>query len=74
MAALWEATHAYRKALEAAETPGQAAHDAWCADHDWDELSDEEREGWEDAGHAARAWKPPVLEPEAITIITTKEN
>lgn len=39
-----------------APTPGKAAHDTWCADDDWDELSDAERALWEDtawAGHAA---------------------
>jgi hypothetical protein len=53
MAALWEAVRAYRKAIDVAESAGQAAHDAWCADHDWAELTDEERESWEDAGQAA---------------------
>jgi hypothetical protein len=36
-------------------TPGQAAHDTWCADDDWDELDDEERDLWEDAAKAAIA-------------------
>jgi hypothetical protein len=39
-------------------TPGRAAHDTWCADDDWDELDDEERDLWEataQAGHAAIA-------------------
>jgi hypothetical protein len=31
------------------KTPGQAVHDRWCADDDWDELSHEERTEWEDA-------------------------
>jgi hypothetical protein len=37
-------------------TPGHAAHDTWCADDDWDELSPDERRLWEEtaqAGHAA---------------------
>lgn len=36
-----------------APTPGQAAHDAWCAEADWDELDDEARALWEDAAQAA---------------------
>jgi hypothetical protein len=66
-AALLAAARAYRKAVAAAATPGQAAHDAWCADDDWDELSDDERDLWEAsawAGHerivAGLVWGPDV--------------
>lgn len=31
------------------KTPGQATHDSWCADDDWDELNSDERAEWEDA-------------------------
>lgn len=28
------------------EAPGKAAHDAYCADDDWDELDEEARDLW----------------------------
>jgi hypothetical protein len=36
-------------------TPGQAAHDAWCAEDDWDQLDSEARGLWETAAQAAIA-------------------
>jgi hypothetical protein len=36
-------------------TPGRAAHDAWCAEDDWDELDGEARDLWETAAQAAIA-------------------
>jgi hypothetical protein len=36
-------------------TPGRAAHDAWCAEDDWDELDGEARDLWETAARAAIA-------------------
>ena len=53
MGTLREALRAYREAIDAAGTPGEAAHDAWCADHEWDELDSEQRGLWEDAAWAA---------------------
>jgi hypothetical protein len=41
--------------LKLSVTPGRAAHDTWCADDDWAELSDAERSLWEDAARAAIA-------------------
>ena len=38
-------------------TPGQAAHDAWCADDDWGQMTAAEREAWEDAARAALDWQ-----------------
>ncbi len=38
-----------------ARTPGQAAHDTWCADDDWDELDDEARALWEETAQADHA-------------------
>ena len=35
-----------------AKTPGQAAHDTWCADDDWHLLDDDARQLWEET-----AWK-----------------
>jgi hypothetical protein len=55
-----------------APTPGKAAHDTWCADDDWDELSDAERALWEDtawAGHAR------IVAAQASNAVTeTKED
>jgi hypothetical protein len=42
-----------------ARTPGQAAHDTWCADDDWGKLSADERALWEDAAKAAIAARQP---------------
>jgi hypothetical protein len=36
-------------------TPGRAAHDAWCADDDWDKLTPAERQAWEDSAQAGHA-------------------
>jgi hypothetical protein len=36
-------------------TPGQAAHNAWCAEDDWGELDSEARGLWETAAQAAIA-------------------
>lgn len=36
-------------------TPGHAAHNAWCAEDDWDELDSEARDLWEAAARAAIA-------------------
>jgi hypothetical protein len=36
-------------------TPGQAAHNAWCSEDDWDELDSEARGLWETAAQAAIA-------------------
>jgi len=36
-------------------TPGQAAHNAWCAEDDWDQLDSEARSLWETAAQAAIA-------------------
>ena len=44
----------------AAVTPGQAAHNAWCALDDWGELDDETRQLWEDAAKAAVAAQAAV--------------
>lgn len=43
------------RASATAKTPGQAAHDTWCADDDWDELSADERALWEDTAWKAHA-------------------
>ena len=46
-------------------TPGQAAHDTWCAEDDWHLLDDEARKLWEDtarAGHAAFVAQQPRVE------------
>jgi hypothetical protein len=48
------------------KTPGQAAHDTWCADDDWAELDDEERGLWEDTAwtaHAAIVAQQAPLDP-----------
>jgi len=34
-------------------TPGQAAHNEWCAEDDWDQLDSEARGLWETAAQAA---------------------
>ena len=38
-------------------TPGHTAHDTWCADDDWDDLTPSERQLWEEtAGAVLRQW------------------
>lgn len=45
-------------------TPGQAAHNAWCADDDWDQLDGEARDLWETAARAAIGAAGAITEGE----------